>query len=138
VETPWSTLQLAYFAGTAMWTYLTQPFTFAMDGFKTEELEPWKENGDEWRRLQVTWPSHLATHSTVQTLYIGDDGLFRRHDYDVEIMGSSGAAHYLTEYVESSGIMVPTKHIIYPREPDGNALVDTTLVSIDMTDIAFS
>jgi hypothetical protein len=29
-ETPWSTLQLAYFVGTAMWTDLTQPFTFAM------------------------------------------------------------------------------------------------------------
>ena len=29
-ETPWSTLQLAYLVGTAMWTYLTQPFTFAM------------------------------------------------------------------------------------------------------------
>jgi hypothetical protein len=138
VETPWSTLQLAYFVGTAMWTYLTQPFTFAMDGFKAEELEPWKENGVEWRRLQVTWPSYLATHSTVQTLYIGDDGLFRRHDYDVEIMGGSGAAHYLTEYVESSGIMVPTKHMIYPRDPDGNPVVDTTLVSIDITDIAFS
>src|SRR6478609_9969428 len=27
LESPWSTLQLAYFVGTAMWTYLTQPFT---------------------------------------------------------------------------------------------------------------
>ena len=36
LETPWTTLQLAYFVGTAMWTYLTQPFTFAMTGFKTD------------------------------------------------------------------------------------------------------
>ena len=28
LETQWTTLQLAYFVGTAMWTYLTQPFTF--------------------------------------------------------------------------------------------------------------
>jgi hypothetical protein len=41
LETPWSTLQLAYFVGTAMWTYLTQPFTLAMPGFETSELEPW-------------------------------------------------------------------------------------------------
>jgi hypothetical protein len=40
LETPWSTLQLAYFVGTAMWTYLTQPFTFAMPGFQTSELGP--------------------------------------------------------------------------------------------------
>ena len=26
LETPWTTLQLAYFVGTAMWTYLTQPW----------------------------------------------------------------------------------------------------------------
>jgi hypothetical protein len=29
-----NTLQLAYFAGAAMWTYLTQPFPFAMPGFR--------------------------------------------------------------------------------------------------------
>jgi hypothetical protein len=45
LETPWSTLQLAYFVGTAMWTYLTQPFTFTLPGFQTTELEPWDEQG---------------------------------------------------------------------------------------------
>jgi hypothetical protein len=44
------------------------------------------ENGEEWRRLHVVWPSYLATHSSEQTLYVGSDGLFRRHDYDVEII----------------------------------------------------
>jgi hypothetical protein len=49
-ETQWSTLQLAYFVGTAMWTYLTQPFTFALPGFQTRELEPWVQDGQRWRR----------------------------------------------------------------------------------------
>jgi hypothetical protein len=61
-ETPWSSLQLAYFVGTAMWTYLTQPFTFTLPGFQTAELEPWDEAGQHWRRLRVTWPSYLARH----------------------------------------------------------------------------
>src|SRR3989442_12473412 len=87
LETPWTKLQLAYFVGTAMWTYLTQPFTFALPGFKTRELEPWDEDTQRWRRLRVTWPSHLATHSTEQTLYFDADGLLARHDYDVEISG---------------------------------------------------
>src|SRR3979490_2431085 len=39
LETQWTTLQLAYFVGTAMWTYLTQPFTFALPGFETTELD---------------------------------------------------------------------------------------------------
>ena len=46
LETPWTTLQLAYFVGTAMWTYLTQPFTFALPGFKTTELDPWQEKAN--------------------------------------------------------------------------------------------
>jgi hypothetical protein len=138
LETPWTRLQLAYFVGTAMWTYLTQPFTFALPGFHTIELEPWQENGEQWRRLQVTYPSYLATHSTEQTLYFAPDGLIRRHDYDVEIQGGSRGAHYISDYTEVAGIMVPTKHRIYPRTPDGQALDEPLLISIDVSEIAFT
>jgi hypothetical protein len=138
LETPWTTLQLAYFVGTAMWTYLTQPFTFLLPGFETTELDPWQEAGEQWRRLHVTWPSYLATHSTEQTLYVGEDGLFRRHDYDVEIMGGSGAAHSISDYTNVAGIMVPTRHRIFPRQPDGQSLSEPLLVSIDVSEIAFT
>jgi hypothetical protein len=138
LETPWTTLQLAYFVGTAMWTYLTQPFSFALPGFDTSELEPWQEAGEQWRRLHVVWPSYLATHSTEQTLYVGADGLFRRHDYDVEIAGGSGAAHYLSDYTNLAGIMIPTSHRIFPRQPDGQVLSEPLLVSIDLSEIAFT
>ncbi len=57
--------ELAYFVGTAMWTYLTQPFTFTLPGFETSELGRWEEKGEQWRRLHVRWPSYLATHSEV-------------------------------------------------------------------------
>jgi hypothetical protein len=138
LETPWTTLQLAYFVGTAMWTYLTQPFTFALPGFVTTELDPWQEKGEQWRRLHVVWPSYLATHSTEQTLYFGDDGLIRRHDYDVEIMGGNTAAHYISDYTQVTGIMVPTKHRIFPRAPDGQALAEPLIVSIDVSELAFA
>jgi hypothetical protein len=138
LETPWTRLQLAYFVGTAMWTYLTQPFTYALPGFETSELDSWQEKGEEWRRLHVVWPSYLATHSTEQTLYVGTDGLFRRHDYDVEIQGGSGGAHYISDYTQVAGIMVPTKHRIFPRTPDGQALEEPLLVSIDLSEIAFT
>jgi hypothetical protein len=138
LETQWTTLQLAYFVGTAMWTYLTQPFTFALPGFETSELDPWQEDGEEWRRLRVVWPSYLATHSTEQTLYVGEDGLFRRHDYDVEISGGSTAAHYISDYTKVAGVMVPTTHRIFPRQPEGQALSEPLLVSIDISEIAFT
>jgi hypothetical protein len=138
LETQWTTLQLAYFVGTAMWTYLTQPFTFALPGFETSELDPWQEDGEEWRRLRVVWPSYLATHSTEQTLYVGEDSLFRRHDYDVEISGGSTAAHYISDYTKVAGVMVPTTHRIFPRQPEGQALSEPLLVSIDISEIAFT
>jgi hypothetical protein len=138
LETQWTTLQLAYFVGTAMWTYLTQPFTFALSGFETSELDPWQEDGEEWRRLRVVWPTYLATHSTEQTLYVGADGLFRRHDYDVEISGGSAAAHYISDYTKIAGIMIPTSHRIFPRQADGEALSEPLLVSIDVSEIAFT
>jgi hypothetical protein len=138
LETPWTALQLAYFVGTAMWTYLTQPFTFALPGFETIELDPWQEAGEEWSRLRVMWPAYLATHSTEQTLYVGDDGLFRRHDYDVEIAGNNAAAHYLSGYTRVAGIMVPTSHRIFPRAAGGQALPEPLIVSIDVSDIAFT
>jgi hypothetical protein len=137
IETPWSTLQLAYFVGTAMWTYLTQPFTFSLPGFQTRELEPWDEAGQNWRRLRVAWPGYLATHSTEQTLYFNDDGLLARHDYDVEISGAS-AAHYVSDYDEVAGIRLPTRHRIFPRNPDGQSLPEPLIVSIDLSEISFS
>src|SRR5688572_5273490 len=36
LDTPWDRLQLAYFAGYAMWTYLTAPFSFVMDSSSME------------------------------------------------------------------------------------------------------
>src|SRR5258708_1246935 len=138
LETPWTTLQLAYFVGTAMWTYLTQPFVFAFPEFKTTELDPRQEAGEQWRRLRLVWPGYLATHSTEQTLYVGADGLFRRHDYDVEIMGGSGAAHYISDYAKVDGIMVPTRHRIFPRGLGDDALSEPLLVSIDVSEIAFT
>jgi hypothetical protein len=136
--TPWSTLQLAYFVGTAMWTYLTQPFTFSLPGFQTSELEPWDEAGRQWRRLRVIWPAYLATHSTEQTLYFTGDGLLARHDYDVEISGGTSAAHYVSDYEEVAGIRLPTKHRIFPRAPDGQSLAEPLIVSIDLSEIAFT
>jgi hypothetical protein len=137
-ETPWSTLQLAYFVGTAMWTYLTQPFTFTLPGFEATELEPSDEAGQRRRRLRVVWPGYLATHSSEQTLYFGDDGLLARHDYDVEISGGTSAAHYVSDYDEVAGIRLPTKHRIFPRTPDGRSLTEPLIVSIDLSEIAFT
>jgi len=137
-ETPWDDLQLAYFAGYAMWTYLNTPFLFALPGVQTTEIEPWVENGEGLRRLKVKFPPGIATHSTEQTFYFDKQGLFRRHDYEVDVFGGTPAAHYASELQEFSGIVVPTKHVIFPRQPDGHPAPEPLVVSIEVSNVKFS
>jgi len=138
LETKWNNLQLGYFAGYAMWTYFSTPFLFALPGVHTEEIEPWQENGETWRRLKVRFPRDIATHSTEQTFYFDQKGLLKRHDYDVEISAASPGAHYVSELRECSGIMVPTKRRVFVRQPDGRPDKTTLTVSIDLNNITFS
>jgi hypothetical protein len=137
-ETPWSQLQLAYFTGYAMWTYFNAPFNFGDAGYKVKELEPWEENGEVFRRLQVTFPEEVATHSPVQTFYIDKDGLIKRHDYNVDIAGGATAAHYLSNYIDVQGIKIATKREVYVRLEDNTPLFpEPLLVSIDLSEISF-
>jgi hypothetical protein len=138
LETPWSDLQLAYFAGCAMWTYLNTPFLLVRPGVESEELEPWGESGETWRRLKVRFPADIATHSTEQTLYFDQQGLLKRHDYDVEISGGTAAAHYVSNLKEFSGIVFPTTRRIFPRQPDGHPLPEPLVVSIDLDQFVLS
>jgi hypothetical protein len=138
LDTPWDRLQLAYFAGYAMWTYLTAPFLFVMNGVSTEELPAWNENGESWRRLKVTFPPGIATHSTVQTFYIGTDGLLKRHDYDTEVLGGTPAAHYVNDYREISGILLPTSRKVLRRMPDGTAAPEPLIVTIALRAVEFT
>ncbi|CUX70427.1 conserved hypothetical protein [Agrobacterium sp. NCPPB 925] len=135
LQTPWTELQLAYFAGCAMWTYLNIPFLLAWPGVETEELEPSQADGADWRRLAVRFPTEIATHSAVQTLYFDGDGLLKRHDYDVEIAGNTPGAHIIDRYEDVSGIKFPTRRRIHARQPDSSFTTDPLVVSIDLWNI---
>ena len=141
-DTPWDWLHLAYFAGYAIWNYLTTPFSFARPEYLSEELEPWSEQGQTWRRLKVTFPTHIATHSAEQVFYFDSDGLLRRHDYMPEVLGTGpfahSAAHYSSEYRTFDGIMVPTRRRVYPVDERGNVAEEPFIVTIDLDKITFS
>jgi hypothetical protein len=107
-------------------------------GFQTSELEPWHEAGQHRRRLRVTWPTYLATHNSEQTMYFDDDGLLARDDYDVEISGGVSAAQYVSDHDNVAGIKLPTRHRVFPRNPDGQSLTEPLVVSIDLSEIAFT
>jgi hypothetical protein len=134
---PWGDLHLLYFAGYAMWNYLATPFMFTRPGFAVEEVEPWTEGAESWRRLRVTFPPDVPTHTPEQVFYFDEGGLLRRLDYAVDILGSPPpAAHYCDRHKEFAGLTVPTRRRVYLREPDGTANTETTFVEIEVADVA--
>jgi hypothetical protein len=139
LETPWDRLHLAYFSGYAMWTYLTEPFSWALPGVETEELGPWEEDGERWTRLRVVFPSTVATHSGVNVYYLDDGFRIRRHDYTAEVLGlDAPVAHYCTEHQEFQGILAPTRRRVHLLDDEGYPMPEPLIVTIDLHEIEFA
>lgn len=137
-ETPWDKFHVAYFASEALWTYLTSPFLYTYPGFESEEIEPWHENGEEWRRLKVVFPDDIASHSKTQITHFGADGLMRRHDYTVDILGGASGANYVSDYRDFQGIRMPTKRRIYAYDQGMHKVPEPLLVSLDFGNLTFN
>jgi len=137
-ETPWDKFHVAYFASEALWTYLTLPFLYTYPGFECEEIDPWQENGEEWRRLKVAFPDNIVSHSKTQVTHFGPDGLMRRHDYSVDVLGGATGANYTTNYKNFQGLMMPTTRCVYAYDEALQKVAEPLLVSIDFGAISFS
>jgi hypothetical protein len=134
----WDDLHLAYFCGYALWTYLTTPFLYTSPGFLVEEIETWNEGGQRWRVLQVRFPDHITSHSHVQSSYFGDDGLLRRHEYTVDVMGGAHGLNYASDYQVFDGILVPTKRRIYGYDDRKQRIPAPLLIAIDIDEVIFT
>jgi hypothetical protein len=135
-ETPWDPLHVAYFQGEALWTYLNTPFLYAQPGFVTEEISPIDVEGERWRRLRVSFPARIKSHSREQISCFGPDGLLRRHDYTVDILGGATGLNYAYNFQNVDGLMFFTKRRVYAYEGDFVRIPTPELVAIDVTHIA--
>jgi len=133
----WDKLDVVYFSSYALWQYLCAPFLYAAPGFVTEEIAPWEENGETWRRLKITFPAEGAWHHREQVSCYGADGLLRRHDYTVDILGGATGANYASGYRDFQGIQVPTTRRIVSYDEAGRSVPEPVLVSIDIADLYF-
>jgi hypothetical protein len=134
-ETPWDPLHVAYFQGEALWTYLNTPFLYAQPGFVTEEIKAIEVDGERWRRLRVTFPDHIKSHTKEQISCFGPDGLLRRHDYTVDILGGATGLNYAYDYRDVDGIKFFTKRRVYAYEGDYVLVPEPLLVNIDINQI---
>jgi len=60
-------------------------------------------NVEFWVGLQAQFLREIATHSSLQEFYYGDDHLLRRRDYMVDVAGGFPAVHYVYDIVEADG-----------------------------------
>jgi hypothetical protein len=135
-ETPWDPLHVAYFQGEALWTYLNSPFIYAQPDFITEEISAIDVEGERWRRLRVTFPDRIKSHSKVQISCFGPDGLLRRHDYTVDILGGATGLNYAFDYRNVDGIQFFGRRLVYAYEGDYVRVPEPVLVDIDVRRIA--
>ena len=132
-HTPWDDLHLAYFTGEALWTYLNTPFLFTWPGFVCEEIAPIEADGETWRRLKVTFPDHIKSHTRTQVFCFGPDGLLRRHDFTIDIVDPTTESQlYAADYRDVDGIVIPATRRAYAPMGDDQIV----FVAIDMADIA--
>jgi hypothetical protein len=134
-ETPWDDIDVAYFVGEALWTYLNTPFLYTHDGFTSEEIPSIQVEGETLRRLKVTFPDSVKSHTREQISCFGPDGLLRRHDYTVDILGGATGLNYASDYRDVDGIIVPTKRRVYAYAGDYQLVKEPSLVAIDMGEI---
>jgi hypothetical protein len=137
-ETPWDAIHVAFFSSEALWTYLSTPFLYTYEGFKTEEIASIQVEQETWRRLKVSFPEYVKSHTREQISCFGPDGLLRRHDYTVDILGGATGLNYASDYRDVDGIIVPTKRRIYAWEGDYQPVKEPLLVAIDVGEITLT
>lgn len=138
LDTPWDMLHVAYFASYALWSYLTIPFLYTYPGFVSEEIAPWEEDGELWSALKVTFPDSIAGHSRNQISYFGHDGLLRRHEYTVDILGNAPGLNYASDYRATNGILVPHKRRVFAYDSGRRKVAEPLLVAIDLHEVEFN
>ncbi len=136
-DSKWDKLHAGYFSSYALWGYLTTPFLYTYPAFDAREIDPWHENGERWRVLQVTFPDGYAADTRTQYIYFGEDGLVRRHLYTVDVLGGAQGANYASEYRAVGGVMLATRRRIIAYNEARQKVEEPMLVPIDLSEIQF-
>jgi hypothetical protein len=127
-------LHLVCFCGVQIWNYLTTPFLLARPDVVVEELPPWQENNDTWRRLRAQFPPSLISLASEQIFYFDANALQRRTDHD--LLGAR-VAHYSWAHEKFGGLVVPTLRRTLTLQPDGTVMAKPVLIDVEIFDAGF-
>jgi len=129
----WDKLDVLYFAGYALWNYLSFPFILELPGVSI--VESARAHGSESNRLAAGFDDSVPTHSRFQTFHIDDSGLLTRHDYTADVIGRwAKAANFCQASEQVEGLRFYTRRHVLPRF--GRTILPfPTLVWIEIDDI---
>jgi hypothetical protein len=82
-----------------------------------------------------TFPAHVATHTKEQIAFFGDDGLLRRLEYSVDVLGRAKGLNAPSDYRDFNGILLPMKRRVYPVDVRRHKVAEPVLVAIDLFEI---
>ena len=134
-STLWDAVQVAYFTSYAMWNYLTAPFVFTYPDVEANEIDPWQEAGETWRRLAVTFPPSIANHNPDQIFYYDEKYMQRRMDYSPQVTGRLPIAHYTHDPKTFDGFVFPTRRLVHRHDQHGIADQSLAVITLDLDDI---
>jgi len=133
----WDHLDSVYFAGYAVWNYITAPYLLCRADVAIEEGASCVDKGRTLRGLTATFPEHVPTHNAKQVFYFDDRARLRRHDYHAEVIGPYAvASHYCEDHLKFGKAVFPTRRRVVPRIGSGRTLPFPTLVWIRVHEAA--
>lgn len=110
----WDKLDILYFAGYALWNYLSFPFLLSAPGVQLRE--PGTRTPGAGRRLVATFPADFPTHCAEQTFHLDPSLHLMRHDYTADVIGPwAHAAHTCLASQTVGGLRFTTRRAVHPR-----------------------
>jgi hypothetical protein len=133
----WDHLDSVYFAGYAVWNYITAPYLLCRGDVTIEEGVSCSDKGRTWRGLRATFPAQFPTHNANQVFYFDERARLRRHDYHAEVIGPYAvASHYCDDHIAFGKAVFPTRRKVVPRIGSKRPLPFPTLVWIRVHEAA--
>lgn len=133
----WDHLDSVYFAGYAVWNYITAPYLLCRSDVAVEEGASCDDKGQTWRGLTASFPHAFPTHNEKQVFYFDKRARLRRHDYHAEVIGPYAvASHYCANHQTFGKAVFPTRRKVVPRTGSGKTLPFPTLVWIRVHEAA--
>jgi hypothetical protein len=126
---------MLYFAGYALWNYLSFPFLLAGPGVDIQDA--CKPGDGQRRMLLANFPADFPTHSRRQVFHISPDGSLLRHDYVAQVLGAYAAgANICLASQTIRSLRFYSSRRVYPRIGADVVMPWPTLVWIELANFA--